>query len=68
MFTKEELQQGILPVLNRKQEVNREMGQVECMVNNKKTREIINVKVRSNHPTCIKKAIIKGFADRAQAL
>ncbi len=38
------------------------------MVHNKKTHTNINVKEKSNHPTCVKKGITKGFADRARAL
>ena len=38
------------------------------MVHYKKTHTNINVKEKSNHPPCVKKGIIKGFADRARAL
>ena len=38
------------------------------MVHYKKTHTNINVKERSNHPSSMKKGIIKGFADRARAL
>ncbi len=38
------------------------------MVHYKKTHTNINVKEKSNHPPCVKKGIIKGFADRAWAL
>ena len=37
-------------------------------VHYKKTHTSINVKKRSNHPQSMKRAIIKGFADRARAL
>ena len=37
-------------------------------VHYKKTHTNINVKKRSNHPESMKRAIIKGFADRARAL
>ena len=38
------------------------------MVNYKKIHTNIKVKRRFNHPPCIKKGIIKGFANRARAL
>ena len=37
-------------------------------VHYKKTHTNINVKKRSNHPESMKRAVIKGFADRARAL
>ena len=36
------------------------------MVHSKETHTIINVQEKSNHP-CMKKGIIKGFADKARA-
>ncbi len=68
VFTKEDQKDDVLPVLDLKQRVDRKTKQVECMVHYKKTHTNINVKERSNHPPCIKKGIIKGFADRARAL
>ena len=55
-----------MPVLDLKQQVDRETKRIECTVHYKKTH--INIKERSNHPPCVKKGIIKGFAGRARAL
>ena len=68
VFTKEDQKDDVLPVLDLKQRVDRKTKQVECMVHYKKTHTNINVKERSNHPPCMKKGIIKEFADRARAL
>ena len=68
VFTKEEQHEGSLPVLDLKQNVNRETGEVECTVHYKKTHTNINVKEKSNHPHFMKKGIIRGFAERARAL
>ena len=68
VFTKENQVEDTLPVLDLKQKVDRKTKQVECMVHYKKTHININVKAKSNHPPCMKKGIIKGFADRARAL
>ena len=68
VFTKENQVEDTLPVLDLKQKVDRKTKQVECMVHYKKTHTNINVKAKSNHPPCMKKGIIKGFADRARAL
>ena len=68
VFTKEDQEDDVLPVLDLKQRVDRKTKQVECMVHYKKTHTNINVKERSNHPPSMKKGIIKGFADRARAL
>ena len=65
-FTKEEQKDDILPVLDLKQRVDRKTKQVEFMVHYKKTHTNINEK--SNHPPYLKKGIIEGFEDRAQAL
>ena len=67
-FTKEEQEGDVLPVLDLKQIAGRKTKQVECMVHYKKTYTNINVKEKSNHPPCMKKGIIKGFADRARAI
>lgn len=67
-FTKEEQENDILPMLSLKQKVNRNTKQIECTVHYKKTHTNVKVKERSNHPPCMKKGIIKGFADRARAL
>ena len=67
-FTKEEQKEDILLVLDLKQRVDRKTKQVECMVHYKKTHANINVKEKSNHPSYMKKGIIKGFVDRARAL
>ena len=68
VFTKEDQEDDVLPVLDLKQRVDRKTKQVECMVHYKKTHTNINVKERSNHPPSMKKGIIKGFADRARTL
>ena len=68
VFTKEDQVDDTLPVLDLKQKVDRKTKQVECMVHYKKTHTNISVKEKSNHPPCMKKGIIKGFADRARAL
>ncbi len=68
VFTKEDQEADVLPVLDLKQKVDRKTKQIECMVHYKKTHTNINVKEKSNHPPCVKKGIIKGFADRARAL
>ena len=68
VFTKEDQENDVLPVLDLKQKVKRKTKQVEYMVHYKKTHSNINVKERSNHPPCMKKGIIKGFADKARAL
>ena len=59
VFTKEDQENDVLPVLDLKQKVNRKTKQVECMVHYKKTHTNINVKERSNHPPCMKKGIIE---------
>ena len=67
-FTKEDQECDTLPVLDLKQKINRKTKKIECSVHYKKTHTNINVKERSNHPESMKRAIIKGFADRARAL
>ena len=68
MFTKEDQEDDVLPVLDLKQKVNRETKQVECTVRYKKTHANINIKEKSTHPPCVKRSVIKGFANRAWAL
>ena len=38
------------------------------MAHYKETRTNISIKGKSYHPSCVKKGVIKGFADRARAL
>ncbi len=65
---KEDQEVDVLPVLDLKQKVDRKTKQVECMVHYKKTYTNLNVKEKLNHPPCVKKGIVKGFAERAWAL
>ena len=67
-FTKEEQKDNCLAVLDLKHIVNRRTKTIECTVNYKDTHTNINVKEKSNHPDTMKRAIIKGFADRPRAL
>ena len=48
--------------------VNRKKKKVEFNVYYKKTNTNITIKKRSNHKESVKKAVIKGYADRARAL
>ena len=48
--------------------VNRRRKKVEFNVYYKKTNTNITIKKRSNHKESVKKAVIKGYADRARAL
>ena len=66
--TKEDQEGDVLPVLDLKQTVDRKTKKIMYSVHYKKTHTNINVKKRSNHPESIKRAFIKGFADRAKAL
>ncbi|KAL9986884.1 hypothetical protein ACROYT_G001093 [Oculina patagonica] len=68
VFTKEDQEGDVLPVLDLKQTVDRKTKKIECSVYYKKTRTNINVKERSNHPESMNRAIVKGFTDRARAL
>ena len=68
VFTKEDHEGDVLPVLDLKQTVNRKTKRIMYSVHNKKTHTNINVKKRSNHPESMKRAIIKGFAGGARAL
>ena len=68
VFTMEEQQGDVLPVLDLKQIVDRRTKKIEFSVHYKSTHTNINVNSRSNHPEYMKKGIIKGFAERARAL
>ncbi len=57
VFKKEDQEADVLPVLDLKQKVDRKTKQVECIVHYKKTHTNINVKEKSNHPPCVKKAL-----------
>ena len=48
--------------------VNRKRKKVEFNVYYKETNTNIMIKKRSNHKESVKKAVIKGYADRARAL
>ena len=67
-FTKEEEVEGKLAVLDLELSINRKTKKIEFGVHYKKTHTNITIKKKSNHKESIKKAIIKGFADRARAL
>ena len=64
----EELENDEIAVLDLKQKVDRKAKSIEFSVNYKKTHTHINVGERSNHPEMMKRAIIKGFGDRARSL
>ena len=68
VFTREDQEGDVLPVLDLKQTVDRKTKKIECSVYYKKTHTNINVKERSNHPESMKRAIVKGFTERARAL
>ena len=67
-FTKEEEVDNKLPSLDLEMNVNRKKKKVEFNVYYKKTNTNITIKKRSNHKESVKKAVIKGYADRARAL
>ena len=67
-FTKEEEVDNKLPSLDLEMNVNRKKKKVEFNVYYKKTNTNITIKKRSNHKESVKKAVIKGAADRARAL
>ena len=67
-FTKEEETDGKLPVLDLELTVNRRTKKIEFGVHYKKTHTNITIKKHSNHRDTVKKAVIKGYADRARAL
>ena len=64
----EEHEEGILPVLDLKQTVDRKSKMIRFGVHYKATHTNINIKEKSNHPEGMKRGIIKGFIDRAKAL
>ena len=55
-------------MLDLKQKVDRKTKSIQFSVNYKKTHTNINVDERSNHPEMMKRAIVKGFGDRARSL
>ena len=67
-FTKEEEIDNKLPSLDLEMNVNRKKKKVEFNVYYKKTNTNITIKKRLNHKESVKKAVIKGYADRARAL
>ena len=67
-FTKEEEENGKLPVLDIGMIANREEKKINFSVHYKKTNTNITIKKQSNHRESIKKGVIKGYADRARAL
>ena len=67
-FTKEEEVDGRIAVLDLDLSVNRRTKKIEFGVHYKKTHTNITIKKISNHKESIKRAIIKGYADRARAL
>ena len=67
-FTKEEEVDGRIAVLDLDLSVNRRTKKIEFGVHYKKTHTNITIKKRSNHKESTKRAIIKGYADRARAL
>ena len=67
-FTVEEQEGEKLSVLDLQQTVDRKTKKIRFGVHYKKTHTNINVHARSNHPETMKKAIIKGFAERARQL
>ena len=64
----EELENDEIAVLDLKQKVDRKTKSIRFSVNYKKTHTNINVDERSNHPEMMKRAIVKGFGDRARSL
>ena len=64
----EELENNEIAVLDLKQKVDRKTKSIQFSVNCKKTHTNINVDERSNHPEMMKRAIVKGFGDRARSL
>ena len=68
-FTMEEQnEEGVLPVLDLKQKVDRKSKKIRFGVHYKPTHTNINVKATSNHPDNMKRGVIKGFIDRAKVL
>ena len=67
-FNKEEEVEGKLTVLDLKLSINRKTKKIEYSVHNKKAHTNITIKKKSNRKESIKKAIIKGYADRVRVL
>ena len=67
-FTKEEEENGKLPVLDLGLIANREEKKINFSVHYKKTNTNITIKKQSNHRESTKKGVIKGYADRARTL
>ena len=67
-FTKEEEENGKLPVLDLELNINRRQKKIEFNVHYKKTNTNITIKKKSNHRETIKRGVIKGYADRARSL
>ena len=67
-FTKEEEVEEKLPMLDLELTINRKSKKIEFAVHYKKTHTNITIKKKSNHKESVKKAVIKGYADRARAL
>ena len=67
-FTMEEEDNNTLPVLDLELNVNRKTKKIEFSVHYKKTHTNITIKKKSNHKESTKKGIIKGYAERANAL
>ena len=67
-FTKEEEEDNKLSVLDLELNVNRKRKKVEFNVHYKKTNTNITIKKKSNHKESTKKAVIKGYSDRAKVL
>ena len=67
-FTKEEMEDGKIPVLDLELNINREQKKIEFNVHYKKTNTNITIKKKSNHRESTKHGVIKGYADRARAL
>ena len=67
-FTKEEEVDNKMAVLDLGLNVNRKRKKIEFNVHYKTTHTNITIKKKSNHRSCTKKGVIKGYADRARAL
>ena len=67
-FTMELEEEGVLPVLDLKQQKKEGQEVLSFGVHYKKTHTNINVKKKSGHPGAVKKSIIQGFAERARSL
>jgi hypothetical protein len=67
-FTMELEQDGVLPVLDLKQERKEGEERLRFGVHYKKTHTNINIKKKSGHPQAVKKSIVQGYAERARSL